>query len=446
MRKLLDANPIYMARTQDVAYLDLTGCMALGVTGPILRAAGLPWDLRKSQPYCGYETYEFDVPTADALRRLRPLPGPHGRDARSRSRSSSSASTGCGPRPGDGRRQEDRLARAARARPRRPGQLARPHRAHHGQLDGGPDPPLQAGDRGLPGARRARPTPRSSRPSGELGAHVVSDGGTRPYRVHFRDPSFTNLQAMPAMCEGGMVADVIVAVASHRPGDGRCGPMSHSRRAGGSRACPSGTRARPGRRPSPALERDAKEIIGRYPKPRSALLPLLHLVQSEDGYVSNDGIEFCADMLGLTKAEVIGVATFYTMYKRSRPATTTSACASTRCARSWAATQIYDELNEHLGVEQRRDHRGREDLAGAPGVQRRLRLRPGVMVNWEFFDNQTPESAKQLVDDLRPGKEVSPTRGPNRCARSRGLPGPGRASDGLAADGPLGRTVPPWRA
>ena len=61
-----DANPISMARTKDVAYLDLAGCMALGVTGPVLRATGLPWDLRKSQPYCGYETYDFDVPTADA--------------------------------------------------------------------------------------------------------------------------------------------------------------------------------------------------------------------------------------------------------------------------------------------------------------------------------------------------------------------------------------------
>jgi len=63
LRALLDANPVYLARTKNIAYLDLTGCMALGITGPVLRATGLPWDLRKSQPYCGYETYEFDVPT-----------------------------------------------------------------------------------------------------------------------------------------------------------------------------------------------------------------------------------------------------------------------------------------------------------------------------------------------------------------------------------------------
>src|SRR5690606_27830589 len=65
LRKLLDANPVYLARTRDVAYLDVTGCLALGVTGPILRAAGLPWDLRKAKPYCGYENYEFDVPVSD---------------------------------------------------------------------------------------------------------------------------------------------------------------------------------------------------------------------------------------------------------------------------------------------------------------------------------------------------------------------------------------------
>ena len=79
LRSLLDANPLYLARTKNVAYLDLAGCMALGVTGPLLRGTGLPWDLRKSQPYCGYETYEFDVRDPGHLRCLRPVPGPHQR-------------------------------------------------------------------------------------------------------------------------------------------------------------------------------------------------------------------------------------------------------------------------------------------------------------------------------------------------------------------------------
>jgi NADH-quinone oxidoreductase subunit D len=65
LRSLMNANPVYLARTRNVAYLDLAGCMALGVTGPVLRSAALPWDLRKSQPYCGYQNYEFDIPVRD---------------------------------------------------------------------------------------------------------------------------------------------------------------------------------------------------------------------------------------------------------------------------------------------------------------------------------------------------------------------------------------------
>ena len=135
---------------------------------------------------------------------------------------------------------------------------------------------------------------------------MVSDGGTRPYRVHYRDPSFTNLQAVAAMCEGGMVADVIVAVASHRPGDGRGGPVTTLARDGDRRACwaapdepgrRSAGRSRTRPRCAARLDADAAEIIARYPQPRSALLPLLHLVQAEDGYVTPAGIAFCAEQL-----------------------------------------------------------------------------------------------------------------------------------------------------
>jgi NADH-quinone oxidoreductase subunit E len=185
------------------------------------------------------------------------------------------------------------------------------------------------------------------------------------------------------------------------------------------------------------LERDAKEIIGRYPKTRSALLPLLHLVQSEDGYVSDDGQEFCAEMLGISKAEVTGVATFYTMYKR-RPAGDyhVGVCINALCA-VMGGDQIWDELTEHVGV-------GHEE-ATADGKISLERLEcnaacdfaPVMMVNWEFFDNQTPESAKQLVDDLRDGKDVRPTRGPKKLCTfkdaSRVLAG---LPDDLAGDGP----------
>ncbi len=82
LEDLLTENYIWKARTQGIGYLDLTGCMALGITGPVLRSTGLPHDLRKAQPYCGYETYDFDVITDDRLRLLRPLPDPGPRDAR----------------------------------------------------------------------------------------------------------------------------------------------------------------------------------------------------------------------------------------------------------------------------------------------------------------------------------------------------------------------------
>ncbi len=213
---LLNENPVLKGRTVGVGHLDLTGCMALGITGPVLRSTGLPHDLRKLTPYCGYETYDFEVIT-----RTRPTPTPACASAStrctSRSRSPSRPSTGCRPsRPGHGGGQEDRLARPAGHRQRRHGQQPRPHPRDHGHLDGVPDPPLQAGHRGLPGpAGQAYAAVES--PKGELGCHVVSEGGTRPYRAHFRDPSFNNLQATAAMCEGGQVADVIVAVASLDP-------------------------------------------------------------------------------------------------------------------------------------------------------------------------------------------------------------------------------------
>ncbi|GII88500.1 hypothetical protein Ssi03_64900 [Sphaerisporangium siamense] len=185
------------------------------------------------------------------------------------------------------------------------------------------------------------------------------------------------------------------------------------------------------------LERDAKEIIGRYPKSRSALLPLLHLVQSEEGYVSDAGHEFCAEMLGLSKAEVVGVSTFYTMYKR-RPAGEyhVGVCINSLCA-IMGGDQIWEELSEHVGA-----GNGETTADGKISLERlecnaACDFAPVMMVNWEFFDNQTPETAKQLVDDLRAGKEVAPTRGPGRLCTfkeaSRVLAG---LPDGQAGDGP----------
>ncbi|MEU1038270.1 NADH-quinone oxidoreductase subunit D [Streptomyces sp. NPDC005907] len=213
--KLATGNPIFKARMQDVGYLDLAGCMALGVTGPVLRSAGLPHDQRKAQPYCGYETYDFEVPTADTcdsygrfLIRLEEM------------RQSLRIVEQCLDRlqPGPVMVADKKIAW--------PAQLAlgpdglgnsldhikkimgssMEALIHHFKL-------VTEGFRVPPGQTYAA----VESPRGELGVHAVSDGGTRPYRVHYRDPSFTNLQAMAAMCEGGQVADVIVAVASIDP-------------------------------------------------------------------------------------------------------------------------------------------------------------------------------------------------------------------------------------
>ena len=219
IRKLLDANPVYVRRTKDVAYLDLTGCMALGITGPILRAAGLPWDLRKSQPYCGYETYEFDVATERGgdvysryLVRMREM-------EESLKIVEQALDRIAGPLKGDPVMIEDKkigwpaqLALGPDGLGNSPDHIAHIMGSsmealiHHFKL-------VTEGFR-VP-AGQAYATIES--PKGELGAHVVSDGGTRPYRVHFREPSFCNLQGFPAMAEGGQIADVIAAVASIDP-------------------------------------------------------------------------------------------------------------------------------------------------------------------------------------------------------------------------------------
>ena len=193
------------------------------------------------------------------------------------------------------------------------------------------------------------------------------------------------------------------------------------------------------------LREDATEIIGRYPQARSALLPLLYLVQAEEGYVSEDGIKFCAEVLEITETEVLGVATFYTMYKHEPAAEyQMGVCINTTCA-IMGGDQIYAELAAYVGGEDAAHGNGHHDIKSPDGKVAVERLEcnaacdyaPVVMVNWEFFDNQTPQSAKRLVDDLRSGAHVAPTRGPSRLCTwkqaNRILAGYG---DGQAAEGP----------
>lgn len=160
---------------------------------------------------------------------------------------------------------------------------------------------------------------------------------------------------------------------------------------------------------------EAEQIIARYPQSRSALLPMLHLVQSVQGFVSQEGIAFCGEKLGLTEAEVSAVATFYTMYKR-RPCGEhlVSVCTNTLCA-AMGGDAIYQRLSEDLGV-------GHEETVGEPGAPGSVTLEhaeclaacdlaPVLQVDYEYFDNQTEQSAQELVDALRRGERPAPTRG-----------------------------------
>ncbi len=218
LEDLMLANPIFRGRLVGVGYLPLPAAMALGVTGPVLRSAGLPLDLRKSHPYCGYETFDFDVPTmtdSDSYSRvvLRL------KEARESVRIV--------------RQVLDRLEALGPA----PVMVADKKIAWPAQLSVGAD----GQGNSLEHIRQIMGTSMEAlihhfklvtegfqvpagqvfqaieHPRGVIGVHLVSDGGTRPYRAHFRDPSFTNLQALAVMCEGGQVADVVVAVASLDP-------------------------------------------------------------------------------------------------------------------------------------------------------------------------------------------------------------------------------------
>ncbi|WP_406500523.1 NADH-quinone oxidoreductase subunit NuoE [Streptomyces sp. NBC_00846] len=164
------------------------------------------------------------------------------------------------------------------------------------------------------------------------------------------------------------------------------------------------------------LEADAKEVIARYPGSRSALLPLLHLVQSEEGYVSRTGMAFCAELLGLTTAEVTAVATFYTMYRR-RPSGEyqVGVCTNTLCA-VMGGDAIFDRLKEHLDVGNDETTEDGKVTLEHIECNAACDFAPVVMINWEFFDNQTPESATRLVDDLIAGRTVEPTRGAPLCS------------------------------
>lgn len=215
---ICNANPIFLRRLRGVGYLDLAASVALGMTGPVLRSTGLDWDLRKKQPYWGYETYDFEVVT-------RNEPDAYGRFRIRMDEMAESLKIveQCTDRLEATKGQpvmidDKKIAWPAQLSVGADGQgNSVEHIAHimgnsmealihHFKL-------VTEGFRVPAGqAYFAVEAPR-----GEVAVHAVSDGGTRPYRVHLRDASFANLQATSMMAGGGMIADVIVAIASIDP-------------------------------------------------------------------------------------------------------------------------------------------------------------------------------------------------------------------------------------
>jgi NADH-quinone oxidoreductase subunit D len=216
--KLLVGNSIWMKRTEGIGYLDLAGATTLGITGPVLRSTGLPWDLRKMAPYCGYEQYDFDVVTADTcdvygrfLIRIAEL-----------EQSLRIIEQACDKLE----KSEGQPVMVADKKIAWPSQLAVGNDGMGNSLDHIREimgESMEALIHHFKLVTEGFQVPAGQvyvaieSPRGELGVHLVSDGGTRPYRVHFREPSFNNLQSTSAMCEGSMVADIIGAVASIDP-------------------------------------------------------------------------------------------------------------------------------------------------------------------------------------------------------------------------------------
>ena len=211
-------NPIFKGRMCGIGHQDLSACFALGVTGPVLRSTGYAWDLRKQQPYCGYETYDFDVitwDTSDAYGRFRVRLQEMWESLKIVKQVTErlDASTGQPVMIDD-----PKIAWPAKLAVGPDGQgnshehikhiMGESMEAliHHFKL-------VTEGFR-VPVGQAYVPI---ESPKGEIACHVVSDGGRKPYRVHMRDPGFNHLQSVPIQCEGGMIADVVVAIGSLDP-------------------------------------------------------------------------------------------------------------------------------------------------------------------------------------------------------------------------------------
>ncbi|GAA2097008.1 hypothetical protein GCM10009841_09060 [Microlunatus panaciterrae] len=181
---------------------------------------------------------------------------------------------------------------------------------------------------------------------------------------------------------------------------------------------------------------EMRQIAARYPQPRSALLPMLHLVQSVENRVTPAGIEACAEILGISTAEVSGVATFYTMYKRKPMGEYhVGVCTTALCA-IMGGDEVLASLQDHLGVGNDETTEDGKITLEHLECNAACDFAPVMMVNWEFFDNMTPDSAREVVDRLRNGEEVSATRGARVCKWTEAERVLAGFPDGRADEGP----------
>ena len=262
---LMTGQPIWRDRLQGVGVITAQEAIALGATGPILRSTGVPWDLRRDQPYLHYDELEFDVIVGTLRRRVRPLRHPAQRDPREHEASCTRSSTAC-PR-GDYRIQNKKVTPPPRARIDESMEAL----IHHFKI-------FTEGFKVPEGEVYVA----IESPRGEIGCYIASDGSATPYRMHVRAPSFVNIQCLPHMMRGGLVADAVAVISSRRPRARRGGPMSMSRLNEAQR------RSWP-RRSSGATRRRAR------PPSRCCTSS-----QQQNGYVTNDAIAHIAELVGAT--------------------------------------------------------------------------------------------------------------------------------------------------
>ena len=336
--------------------------LALGVTGPILRSTGFAWDLRNAQPYLAYDEVDFDViytENGDCFDRYR---------IRLYEIAESIKIV---------RQCVERMPRRRLPRAGQEGDAAAA-RAHR-RVDGSADPPLQALHRGLPGARGRDLRRRSSRRAVRSVATSSRDGTGKPARLHIRGPSFYNLASMTPMMENRLVADAVAVDLERRPDHGRGGPVM-------------------------AFTAENREIgardRGAVPVARSAILPLLHLAQEQDGWVSPGRSARSRGSSGSSPREVLGTCSFYTMFKRDgAKQLVVSVCTNVSCLVN-GGPELLEQLSEHYADADDVTVEEVECLAACGTA-------PVFQVNYEFHGNATGESATVTIDEYRSGTRVA---------------------------------------